>query len=77
MNPDPLDLIREAVLRAAKMEADPMQVTALLLRIGAEISVTTSCLDQQEWETLTKLFWDKAEGEHVVRMAESMPPGEA
>lgn len=77
MRQDPLDIIREAILQTAELGADPRQVTALLLRIGAEISVTTSCLDQQEWETLTKLFWNKAEGEHVVRMAESMSPGEA
>ena len=60
MSKDPLDLIRLAVLQAADAGADPTRVSALLLRISAEVAITTSSMGEEQWKTLADAFWDRA-----------------
>jgi hypothetical protein len=77
LTPDPLDLIRMAVLQAADEGADPARVSALLLRISAEVAVTTSSVDSEQWKALSEMFWYKSEQEYLCRSAEKKAPGEA
>lgn len=77
MTQDPLDLIRMSVLQAADEGADPARVSALLLRMSAEVALTTSAIDSEQWKTLAVMFWEKGEFEHLCRSAEKKALGEA
>lgn len=73
MSSGPLARIREAVLSAADEGADPRMVSALCLRISAEVAATTESLSRDEWDSLAETFWDKAVEEHFLRVASKMP----
>jgi hypothetical protein len=71
---DPLEGIREAVLDAASLNADPGTIIALLLKISGEIALTTSVMGREDYDSLADSLWRASEGEMLLRIAASKTP---
>jgi hypothetical protein len=66
--------IKRAVLDTVSDKIPPEIVATLLLKISAEITMTTYTLPKDEWLELAEGVWQQARDEHLDRLLENCVP---
>ena len=66
--------IKRAVLDTVSDKIPPEIVSTVLLKISAEIFVSTHTITKSEWMELADSVWQQASDEHLDRLLENCIP---
>ena len=66
--------IKRAVLNTVSDKIPPEIVSTVLLKISAEIFVSTHTITKSEWMELADGVWQQASDEHLDRLLENCIP---
>ena len=69
---DLLGMIRDSVVEAARKGASPQDVAALLTRMSAYITQTTSIAGKRDWLAFSADMWDDVQKLHEEELPENV-----